>query len=269
MTHYAVGDIQGCYHELMDVLEQVNFDPKNDCLWVAGDMVNRGPDSLATLKFLYRHRKSVRCVLGNHDLHLLAIYYGQRKPKASDTFETILNARQCDKWMGWLRQQPLCIYDEKVDYAMVHAGIAPQWTLEQALGYSEEVEAILQSDRIERFLKTMYGNDPDCWSNTLTGYDRLRCITNYFTRMRICNRAGALNLEYKGDLDDIPRGYYPWFKHPKRKTQCERIIFGHWAALGGHVNNKNLFGLDTGCVWGQALTLMELETHDLSIATAC
>ena len=128
MTHYAVGDIQGCYHELMDVLEQVNFDPKNDCLWVAGDMVNRGPDSLATLKFLYRHRKSVRCVLGNHDLHLLAIYYGQRKAKASDTFETILNARQCDKWMGWLRQQPLCIYDEKVDYAMVHAGIAPQWT---------------------------------------------------------------------------------------------------------------------------------------------
>lgn len=268
MTHYAVGDIQGCYRELMDVLDQVDFNPRNDCLWVAGDMVNRGPDSLATLRFLYRHKDSVRCVLGNHDLHLLAIYYGHRQSKSSDTLNPILKSSKSEQWIDWLRQQPLCYHDESINYTMVHAGIPPQWSLTDALKYSAEVEKVLQSERIHRFLETMYGNEPELWDKNLTGNARLRCITNYFTRMRICKRSGQLDLNYKGDIDNIPRGYQAWFKQPGRKTRQQRIIFGHWAALGGYVDNKHLFGLDTGCAWGQALTLMRLDTHDLSIATA-
>lgn len=268
MTDYAVGDIQGCYHELMNLLEQVAFNPDHDRLWVAGDLVNRGPDSLATLKFLYQNRNSVQCVLGNHDLHLLAIYFGHRKAKSSDTFEEIIASKHSEKWINWLRQQPLCHHDPELNYTMVHAGIAPQWSLDQALAYSAEVENVLRSDDIDLFLANMYGNQPDTWSNKLTGTDRLRCITNYFTRIRICDSAGKLDLEYKNDLDNIPPDYFPWFKHPDRKTEQQRIIFGHWAALGGHVNNKNLFGLDTGCVWGQALTLLQMDTHDLFIATA-
>ncbi len=268
MTHYAVGDIQGCYAELMDVLDQVGFDPDEDVLWVAGDMVNRGPDSLATLAFLYQYRDSVQCVLGNHDLHLLAIYFGQRKSKGSDTIDEIIDAPQAEQWIDWLRHQPLCIYDEYNDFTMVHAGIAPQWTLAEALSYSREVEAVLQSDYIVDFLANMYGNKPAIWRDDLEGFDRLRCITNYFTRMRICDRNGKLDLDYKGDIPDIPPGYYPWFKHPQRQTAQQKIVFGHWAALGGHINNKNLFGLDSGCVWGQALTLMQLDTYDLTIASA-
>lgn len=268
MTQYAVGDIQGCYRELMDCLEQVAFNPANDCLWVAGDMVNRGPDSLATLQFLYQHRNSVRCVLGNHDLHLLAIYFGHRQAKPSDTAVDILDADNSEELITWLRQQPLCLHDEKMNYTMAHAGIAPQWSLTQALNYSAEVEAVLKTEAIHPFLKNMYGNIPDLWHDDLTGADRLRCITNYFTRMRICNSDGKLEFSYTGDTNHIPDGYQPWFKQANRQTQQQRIIFGHWAALNGHINHKNLFGLDTGCVWGQKLTLMQLDNHHITIAKA-
>lgn len=268
MTDYAVGDIQGCYSELIDCLEQVAFNPSNDCLWVAGDMVNRGPDSLATLRFLHRYRDSVRCILGNHDLHLLAIYYGHREAKPSDSVTAILEAPDSEQLINWLRRQALCIHDETINYTMVHAGIAPQWSLEQALNYSAEVEAVLKTDAIHPFLMNMYGNTPNLWNDDLTGSDRLRCITNYFTRMRICDIEGKLDLNYKGDLNDIPKGYYPWFKQANRQTQQQRIIFGHWAALNGHIDNEYLFGLDTGCVWGQTLTLLQLDNHRVTTAKA-
>ena len=268
MTQYAVGDIQGCYHELMDCLDQVAFNPSNDFLWVAGDMVNRGPDSLATLQFLYQHRNSVRCVLGNHDLHLLAIYFGHRKAKPSDTAASILDASDSDELIHWLRQQALCIHDDAINFTMAHAGIAPQWTLKEALNYSAEVEAVLKTDAIHPFLMNMYGNTPDTWHDDLTGTDRLRCITNYFTRMRICNDDGKLDFIYTGDTNNIPKGYQPWFEQANRKTQQQRIIFGHWAALNGHIDNEHLFGLDTGCVWGQTLTLMQLDNYHLTIANS-
>jgi len=268
MTHYAVGDIQGCYEELRELLKRVAFNPRRDHLWVVGDLVNRGPDSAATLKFLYNNRDSVSAVLGNHDLALLAIYYGHRTPKRGDTIDDILSASQCKRWMNWLRTLPLCYYNKTQGYAMVHAGIAPQWTLRKALALSFEVEQVLQSKNIDAYLSVMFGNEPATWQENLTGTDRLRCITNYFTRMRIVNRYGALQLNYKGDLQTIPKNHYAWFNHPQRKTANQRILFGHWASLGGHVRNKKLYGLDTGCVWGGHLTLMNLDTNDFTIAQA-
>lgn len=267
MSVYAVGDIQGCYRELMELLDRVGFNPKTDKLWVAGDIVNRGPNSKAALKFLYDNRKSVINVLGNHDLHLLAIYYGVRNTKASDTLRPILNAKACDDWMQWLRHSPLFYRDKKLDYSMAHAGIAPQWSLKQAARYSGEVETALKSRSIKKFLTAMYGNEPACWNEHLNDLERLRCITNYFTRMRVVDRYGGLQFSYTGDTTHIPDGYHPWFKHPKRKTAVDRIIFGHWAALGGYIDAFN-FGLDTGCVWGRYLTLMNLETQELHIAKA-
>ena len=169
MPVYAVGDIQGCYRELMDVLEQVAFNPARDQLWCVGDMVNRGPYSKAVLRFLFEHKKAVRCVLGNHDLHLLAVYHGAREQRRSDTFGKILGAARCDEWMHWLQQQPLCWHDADLNYTMVHAGIAPQWSLQQALALSAEVESVLQSKAASDFLRNMYGNEPSSWSSKLRG----------------------------------------------------------------------------------------------------
>ncbi|MDA8978216.1 symmetrical bis(5'-nucleosyl)-tetraphosphatase [bacterium] len=268
MSVYAVGDIQGCYRELMEVLDQVAFNPSHDQLWAVGDLINRGPDSKAVLRFLYDNKRAVRCVLGNHDLHFLAVYHGARKARRNDTFEKLLAASHCDEWINWLQQQPLCWHDETLNYTMVHAGIAPQWTLQDALRYSAEVQAVLQSQHASEFLQHMYGNEPNAWSDDLKDEARLRCITNYFTRMRLVDGSGALNLDYANDLAQVPDGYYPWFLHPQRAATEQRIIFGHWAALDGYVNNHNLFGLDTGCAWGRSLTLMQLESHDLFLAQA-
>jgi bis(5'-nucleosyl)-tetraphosphatase (symmetrical) len=266
MTHYAVGDIQGCYQELRNLLTQVAFNPRHDHLWVVGDLVNRGPESAATLKFLYNNRDSVSAVLGNHDLALLAIYYGHRNPKRGDTIDNILSAKQSKRWINWLRTLPLCYYDKTQGYAMVHAGIAPQWSLRKALALSKEVEQVLQCDNIDEFLAAMFGNEPALWQDKLTGLDRLRCITNYFTRMRIVNRNAALELDFKGDLHTVPKNYYAWFNHPQRKTANQSILFGHWASLGGYVKSNTLYGLDTGCVWGAHLTLMNLETNEFTVA---
>lgn len=267
MSVYAIGDIQGCYRELMDLLEQVNFNPKTDKLWVAGDIVNRGPDSKAALKFLFDNRKAVVNVLGNHDLHLLAIYYGIKSQKSGDTLTPILKAKACDDWMQWLRHSPLFHRDKSLDFSMAHAGIAPQWSLKQAASYSAEVEAALKSRSMKKFLNAMYGNEPARWSNKLQGYERLRCIVNYFTRMRVVSRDGSLELKYNGDPTSCPEGFHPWFEHPKRKTALDKVIFGHWAALGGYIDAFN-YGLDTGCVWGRFMTLMNLETKELHIAKA-
>ena len=262
MTDYAVGDIQGCYQELRELLDEVSFKPGRDRLWVVGDMINRGPGSRQTLEFLYQNRDSVVAVLGNHDLHLLAIYYGHRKTRRSDTVSDILDAPEVDDWITWLRSLPLCQYDADLDILMMHAGLAPQWTLDDALAHSAEIEQLLQSDDIEQFLSTMYGDSPARWRDDLEGPARWRCITNHFTRMRIIDKSGKLDLDYKSGLDDIPKGYMPWFKHPKRRTRSQSIVFGHWAALGGYFKGP-VYGIDTACVWGEQLSLLQLDSLEL------
>ncbi len=259
MATYAVGDIQGCLKPLKRLMDCVNFDPAVDTLWVAGDMVNRGPESLATLRFLHSLGDSVVAVLGNHDLHLLAVAFDFRPPGRNDTFHDILEAPDKDTLIEWLRHQKLVHYDADLGFTMVHAGIPPQWTLCEALIYSEEVEAVLQSSAITDFLVNMYGDLPDKWNSKLKGNDRLRVITNYFTRMRFCKPGGRLELASKQAATNHPPGFLPWFAHPKRKTAKDRIVFGHWAALEGKVKTDNVYALDTGCVWGGRLSMLRLE----------
>ena len=264
MTTYAVGDLQGCLKPLQCLLERVKFDPEVDRLWLVGDLINRGPDSLGTLRFLYAMRDSVTCVLGNHDLHLLAVAHNVERLKKNDTLQEILDAPDRDELLDWLRQQKIMHYDAERNMAMVHAGIAPQWTLEKALKRAAEVEEVLRDpNRLPVFLDGMYGNQPDCWDGDLKGIKRLRVITNYFTRMRFCKADGTLDLVSKEGLDTAPSGFAPWFSHPNRKTRDVKIIFGHWAALEGNCTEPNVFALDTGCVWGAAMTLMNIDSGEM------
>lgn len=260
MTTYAVGDLQGCLDPLKCLLDRVAFDPAQDRLWLVGDLVNRGPKSLETLRFLFAMRNSVTCVLGNHDLHLLAVAHNVERLKKSDTLREIIEAPDAGDLLDWLRRQKLVHYDEARDIAMVHAGIPPMWTLAKALKRAAEVEeALLDDARLPLFLEGMYGNDPACWDSDLHGITRLRVITNYFTRMRFCKADGTLDLKSKEGADTAPPGYRPWFAHPSRKTRGQKIIFGHWAALEGKCNEPGLHALDTGCVWGGTMTLLNID----------
>lgn len=259
MATYAIGDIQGCYDSLQSLLALIEFDPKVDTLWLAGDIINRGPKSLKTLRYIYSLGDSAVTVLGNHDLHLLAVAHGARKPSRSDTLDNILNAKDCDELLHWLQQQPLIHRDKKLGYTMVHAGIPPQWTLKQALKHAAEVEQVLQSKKASKFFENMYGNTPSKWSDELKGTDRWRVITNYFTRMRFCTKKGKLELTIKDSSKPANDKLKPWFSHNNRKTIEDKIVFGHWAALQGKVDTANVFALDTGCVWGGELTAMRLE----------
>lgn len=260
MTTYAVGDLQGCLDPLKCLLDRVAFDPARDRLWLVGDLVNRGPKSLETLRFLFAMRDSVTCVLGNHDLHLLAVAHNVERLKKSDTLREIIEAPDAGDLLDWLRRQKLVHYDEARDIAMVHAGIPPMWTLAKALKRAAEVEeALLDDARLPLFLEGMYGNDPACWDSDLHGITRLRVITNYFTRMRFCKSDGTLDLKSKEGADTAPPGYRPWFAHPSRKTRGQKIIFGHWAALEGKCNEPGLHALDTGCVWGGTMTLLNID----------
>lgn len=260
MTIYAVGDLQGCLDPLKCLLDRVAFDPARDRLWLVGDLVNRGPKSLETLRFLFAMRDSVTCVLGNHDLHLLAVAHNVERLKKSDTLREIIEAPDAGDLLDWLRRQKLVHYDEARDIAMVHAGIPPMWTLAKALKRAAEVEeALLDDARLPLFLEGMYGNDPACWDSDLHGITRLRVITNYFTRMRFCKADGTLDLKSKEGADTAPPGYRPWFAHPSRKTRGQKIIFGHWAALEGKCNEPGLHALDTGCVWGGTMTLLNID----------
>ncbi len=259
MATYSIGDIQGCFDPLTRLLNEAQFNPEQDTLWVAGDMVNRGPKSLETLRFIKSLGDRAKVVLGNHDLHLLATAYGVRKPAPKDTFTEILNAPDKAELLAWLRNQPLLHYDKQSEYVLVHAGLPPQWKIEQALAYAHEVHLALVSPDIKSYLKSMYGDQPDCWNNNLKGWKRLRVITNYLTRMRICNASGRLDLSHNQGLKNIPPGYKPWFSHKNRKTRNLNILFGHWAALEGKSEPDNVFALDTGCVWGGSLTMMRLE----------
>jgi bis(5'-nucleosyl)-tetraphosphatase (symmetrical) len=259
MATYAIGDIQGCLEPLQCLLKEIDFNPANDRLWLVGDLINRGPDSLATLRFLYTLRDSITIVLGNHDLHFIAVYYGQRKRGKNDTLDELLRAPDCADLVYWLRQQKLVHHDPVLNFTMAHAGIPPQWDLAEALAHSREIETLLQSDKIEKFLANMYGNLPSRWNNKLDGADRWRLIANYFTRMRFCNAKGELELQTKENADAPPAGFAPWFSFAERKTHAERILFGHWAALEGRADTENIYALDTGCVWGGTLTALRLE----------
>ncbi len=268
MSTYAIGDIQGCFESLQCLLEKITFDPQRDRLWLVGDLVNRGPDSLATLRFLYSLRDSIDFVLGNHDLHFLAIAHGLRKPSPSDTLGSLLLATDKQQLVDWLIQGKLLHTDAQLGFTMVHAGIPPQWSLHQAQAHAREVEAVLQSRYSRDFLSNMYGNSPSSWKNKLIGQERLRLITNYFTRMRFCTAEGELELNTKDNVSAAPLGFLPWFSHPMRKTLDDNIIFGHWAALEGRAlcNDQpvaNVFALDTGCVWGGSLTAMRLEDRQM------
>ncbi len=259
MATYAIGDIQGCLEPLQCLLKKINFNPAQDKLWLAGDVINRGPDSLATLRFLYALRDSITLVLGNHDLHFIAVYYGLRKAGKNDTLEQLLAAPDRADLVYWLRRQKLVHHDAALNFTMVHAGIPPQWSIENALGYSREVEQVLQGDTPELLLENMYGNYPAAWNDNLQGAERLRVITNYFTRMRFCSAGGELELQTKESSDAAPAGFAPWFSLSGRKMRNDKIIFGHWAALEGRANTKNIYALDTGCVWGGELTALRLE----------
>ena len=261
MATYAVGDLQGCLEPLKCLLEQVKFDPAQDKLWLVGDLVNRGPASLETLRFLYAMRDSLVCVLGNHDLHLLAVAYNAERLKKNDTLREIVEAPDCAQLIEWLRQMPLIHHDAQRDITLVHAGIPPQWTVEKALLRAAEVENALRDDsQLPMFLDGMYGNEPAKWDKKLHGIERLRVITNYFTRMRFCTPDGKLDLKSKEGLDTAPPGYAPWFSFAERKAAGRKIIFGHWAALEGRCDVPGLFALDTGCVWGGSMTLMNVDT---------
>jgi len=257
MATYAIGDIQGCYHAFQALLARLKFNPKKDTLWLVGDIINRGSGSLDVLRWCYRHQENIKVVLGNHDLHALAVAYGIKPAHRSDTLQAIIDAPDSDAMLTWLRHQPLMVSND--EYVMVHAGLMPQWKIDDAFSYAQEVECALQSVNYKDFLLNMYGNTPNIWQDDLTGINRLRVITNAMTRMRICTQDGALEFDFKGELKDIPSDYMPWFDLPTRQTQDVSIICGHWSALGLQ-QRANIHALDTGCLWGGKLTAMCLET---------
>ena len=239
------------------MLKQIQFDIEKDTLWFTGDLVNRGLHSLDVLRFIKSLGVKQITVLGNHDLHLLAVAYGVANMQSGDTFNEILSASDRDELINWLRFCPLL--HDAAGYVLTHAGLAPSWSLPEAIKLAREVEQILRGDSPEYFLANLYGNQPDCWSDQLSGIERLRCIINYFTRMRFCYPDGRLDLSFKGKISNKPQELIPWFQVNTRVNTDLKIIFGHWAALGGQADVPNVYPLDTGCVWGHCLTAMRLE----------
>lgn len=262
MAVYAIGDIQGCYDEFELLLERIRFNPTIDRLWLTGDLVNRGPQSLAVLRRVKALGEAVITVLGNHDLHLLALALDPHaKRKAKDTVQDVLDAPDRDELIDWLRHQPLLHHDPGLQFTMIHAGLPPQWDLTLAMRCAHELQLVLRDAVDARELLThMYGDQPDIWNENLQGMARLRFITNCLTRLRACTADGRLNLKAKEAPDKLGAGLYPWFLAPNRRTTNDRIIFGHWSALGFH-NDDNVLALDTGCVWGGSLCAIRIDTQ--------
>ncbi len=259
MSVYWVGDLQGCDAPLGQLLDQIGFSPSRDHLYVLGDLVNRGPSSLSVLKRLIQLGTSVECVLGNHDLHLLALAAGARKPSQTDTLDDILNADNQHEILDWLRHQPIAIYKHAV--LMVHAGVLPQWTLDTVLELAKDIEKVLRGPDAPEFFMHMYGNEPAQWHPNLKGLDRLRCSLNAFTRLRFCSENGLMEFKTKENSAQAPEGFLPWFDIPNRKTIGTQIAFGHWSTLGA-VDRDHIWALDTGCVWGGCLTAIQRNTTD-------
>jgi bis(5'-nucleosyl)-tetraphosphatase (symmetrical) len=261
VSTYAIGDVQGCYDDLMRLLEKLDYSAASDTLWFAGDLVNRGSQSLQTLKFVYSLGNRAVCVLGNHDLHLLAAAVGARAPHNSDTFHDVLESSRCDELLQWLRQQPLIHHDTALDYVMVHAGIYPGWSLQAAKDRAGEVHRVLRGDNYADYFTTMYGNQPDRWSADLEGENRLRFIVNSFTRMRFCSADFQLDFDLSGPVGSQPNHLAAWFAKANQLPDTLEVIFGHWASLAT-TDTPGFHALDTGCSWGNALTAMNLETTE-------
>lgn len=256
MATYAVGDLQGCLKPLQCLLERVAFNPAQDKLWLVGDLVNRGPESLATLRFLYSIRDALTCVLGNHDLHLLAAAQGVRPPHKNDTIAQVLDAPEAPQWIEWLRCQRLAHLE--AGWLCVHAGVVPQWTCDQTLALAAELQGLLRGPGLGDFLRQMYGNQPAQWSESLVGIERARFVVNALTRMRFCTAQGLMDFKTKDGTDAAPQGYFPWFRVPGRATAEQPMAFGHWSTLG-LINEPMLLATDTGCVWGGALTAVRVD----------
>ena len=256
MATYAIGDIQGCYDDLLRLLDVIKFDPKSDQLWFAGDLVNRGPKSLETLRFVKSLGASAVTVLGNHDLHLLATAFKQRKPHKKDSLEEILKAKDCDELLYWLRQQPLFHYND--DFCLLHAGLPPQWDFAKTKKMALMAEKIIKGEDHLSFFQSMYGDKPDQWQSSLKGMDRIRFIVNCFTRMRFCDADGRLDFNYSGAIGTQPKNLQPWFTLPNRQSAEMTIIFGHWSTLG-YFHGHNCYAIDTGCLWGGQLTAIKLD----------
>ncbi len=261
MAMYAIGDVQGCHNALLALLAQVEYAPGRDRLWFVGDLVNRGPQSLQVLRFVKNLDPPARCVLGNHDLHLLAVAAGCERYRDSDTFGDVLAAPDRDELLDWLCRLPLLHHDAKSGFTMVHAGLPPQWDLVQAGVCAAEVETVLRGPARDEFLRQMYGNEPGVWSDGLSGMARLRFITNCFTRLRYCDAQGRLALQEKGAPGSTPAPWLPWFEVPERRSRNLNILFGHWSALGEY-SAPGLHALDTGCVWGGSLSALRLDGNE-------
>lgn len=259
LSHYVIGDLQGCNGQTRELLHTIPQDPGRRLIF-AGDLINRGPDSLGTLRTVMALGEQAQAVLGNHDLHLLAVACGIRPLHGSDTLHDILDAPDRDKLIDWLRHRPLALLVQ--DHLVVHAGVLPQWSLAQALALAGEVEAMLRSDGWIDFLTHMYGNQPNRWRDDLTGYERLRCIINAFTRLRFCQADGTMDFSVKEGAAGAPEDLMPWFEVPGRLTEDTPVVFGHWSSLG-LVMRPNLLALDTGCVWGGKLSAVRLEDRAL------
>jgi bis(5'-nucleosyl)-tetraphosphatase (symmetrical) len=259
MALYLIGDVQGCDEPLQRLLNTVDFSPSRDTLYLLGDLVNRGPASAAVLRRLMGLGNAARCLLGNHDLHLLAAAYGARKPGKSDTVDDVLLAPDRDALLHWLRHQRLAMLEPLGDaeLLMVHAGVLPAWTAIKTIALAQEVEAALQSSQVADFFAQMYGNAPDAWSDTLAGPERLRVIVNALTRMRFCTPDGQMEFKTTGGADTAPAGYMPWYSVPGRKTADVTVAFGHWSTLGW-LGRSDVLALDTGCVWGGCLSALRI-----------
>lgn len=259
MALYAIGDVQGCLAALEALLAHIAFDPARDRLWLAGDLVARGPDSLGVLRRVKALGPAAQTVLGNHDLHLLAAHYGVVQPKPQDRTQAVLEAPDRQVLMDWLRQQPLLLVDSAQACLLSHAGIPPQWSLPQAQACAAELQAVLQGPAVADFLAAMYGNEPAAWQDSLHGLPRLRYITNAFTRMRLLHADGRLDFQHKEDLAATPPGLTPWYAWPNPALAGYRLLFGHWAALAGHTGQPRHIALDTGCVWGGCLSAYRVD----------
>jgi len=260
MPTYAIGDLQGCHASLLRLLDEIRFDPAADRLWMVGDLVNRGPDSLAVLRTVRGLGDAAISVLGNHDLHLLALAEGYGRAHKGDTLDEVLNAPDRDELLHWLRRQKLAVREG--DVLMVHAGVLPDWTVADTMQRAAEAEATLQGAHYRDFFAQMYGNAPVAWNDGLQGVERLRVIVNAFTRLRYCSPAGEMEFHHKGTPGTQPAGWLPWFEVPGRRSAEATIVIGHWSTLG-LINRGDLIALDTGCLWGGRLTAVRLEDRQV------
>jgi bis(5'-nucleosyl)-tetraphosphatase (symmetrical) len=261
MAMYLIGDVQGCDAPLQRLLDTLDFSPSRDTLYLLGDLVNRGPASAAVLRRMMDYGDAARCLLGNHDLNLLAIAHGVRKPHRKDTLACVLDAPDRDAMLHWLRHQRLAmlLHDGNRELLMVHAGVLPAWTATKTIALAQEVEVVLQGGHSAEFFQTMYGNAPNVWSDALTGMDRMRVIVNALTRLRFCTAQGAMEFDTKEGAAGAPAGYLPWFDVPGRQTADITVAFGHWSTLGW-LGRSDVLALDTGCVWGGSLSALKLGT---------